>query len=106
VTTVRYDSGCPLCRGFASWVAERDSRGRLRLEPLAEASDTVVVVTDSGVVLERSRAVLRVLAELGGVWRMAALALGMVPPFISDAVYRWVARNRCRIACETRRAPR
>ena len=42
---------------------------------------------------ERSTAALRIITALGGIWRLAGL-LRLVPRFLRDAVYDWVARNR------------
>jgi len=55
-------------------------------------------------VYTRSSAALRAIAELGGVWRMAKVFL-VVPDFVRDAVYRFVASVRYKIfgrvdACE------
>ena len=34
-----------------------------------------------------------IITALGGIWRLAGL-LRLVPRFIRDAVYDWIARNR------------
>ena len=40
-------------------------------------------------------AIRRVLAGLGGAWRLALLSV-LVPPFVRDPLYRFVARHRYR----------
>jgi len=40
--------------------------------------------------------VLGIYSGLGWPWRAVA-ALGLVPRFLRDPVYRWVARNRYRL---------
>src|SRR3954468_2888983 len=48
--------------------------------------------------LWRSRGVLRVARYLGGVWRVLG-SLGMlIPTFILDATYAWIARHRHQLA--------
>lgn len=44
----------------------------------------------------QSDAVIQIWRRLGGLWSVAALG-GGIPPFIRDAVYRMVARNRYRL---------
>jgi predicted DCC family thiol-disulfide oxidoreductase YuxK len=44
---------------------------------------------------EQSDAMLQILCDLGGVWRIVSWAR-IVPRFLRDRVYRWVARNRYR----------
>lgn len=87
------------------WTRARDRHARLRFEPLDEPSDTVVVVPESGPTLERSRAVLHVLRELGGSWAVMAVLAGLVPRSAADLIYRFIARNRCRIRCRSGAQP-
>ena len=55
-----------------------------------------VVFWDEGGVFRKSEAVRRVLSRLGGVWRVAAVMIGLVPRGLRDAVYDVVARDRMR----------
>ncbi len=64
-----------------------------------------------GVVLQRSAAAIRILMDLGG-WRRGYGLLLLVPSFIRDGIYTWVARNRyawfgkrdaCRVPTEAER---
>ena len=49
-------------------------------------------------ILIRSDAVLAVAAYLGGVWRVLGGIGRLVPRFIRDSIYDWVARRRYRLA--------
>lgn len=109
-----YDGTCGLCAASVQFVLKRDPAGELRFAALDSAFGQSVVEqhpelrgVDSlvwverpdgarGRVLVRSGAVLRVAEYLGGAWRMA-LVLWLVPPFVRDAVYRFIARHRHRI---------
>jgi predicted DCC family thiol-disulfide oxidoreductase YuxK len=42
-----------------------------------------------------SLAVIRILSSLGGAWRLAVL-LRVIPDFLRDPIYRFIARNRYR----------
>jgi predicted DCC family thiol-disulfide oxidoreductase YuxK len=98
------------------FLLRRDEAGRIRFAPLQGALareklgsvgrdpvelDTVYVLADwqspRQRVLERSRAVLHALEQLGGGWRWLARAAGLVPRPIADAVYGFIARRRYRL---------
>lgn len=103
---VLYDGVCGLCNGFVQWVLKRDDGGTLKFATLqgdvgeaARASIPELANVDSIVVLHkggawiRSTAALEVARYIGGGWSLAAAAY-IVPRFIRDAVYDFVARNR------------
>jgi predicted DCC family thiol-disulfide oxidoreductase YuxK len=113
---VLYDGVCGLCNRFVQFVLHRDPSGIFRFaslqSPLAarllarhgrhtEALDTVYAVVDSDSpqerLLARSDAILFVLAQLGGLWRVAALVFKLVPRPLRDFAYNAVARRRYRI---------
>jgi len=58
--------------------------------------DTVVYAKE-GEHLLRSSAVLGILNDLGGAWRLLPV-FGIIPASIRDFFYRLVARNRHRLA--------
>ncbi len=102
-TLVLFDGVCGLCNRFVDTLLTYDRAQRLRFAPLqgttaaaythhAPAADTVIVV-EGPVVLMRSDAAITALTRLGGLWSFAAL-LGVVPVFVRDAVYAFVARHR------------
>ncbi len=102
---VFYDGGCALCQTFVRLVLAEDSGERLRLAPLGGASftaanpppglpDSVVVLTDDGRWLVRSRAVLHALRALGGAWRLLAAAASLAPVSWADRVYDFTAARR------------
>lgn len=51
-------------------------------------------------VLWRSHAALRVARYLGGGWRVLGSLGTVIPSFIRDAVYDWIARHRRQLAPE------
>jgi predicted DCC family thiol-disulfide oxidoreductase YuxK len=112
---VFFDGQCGLCNAAVRFLMRRDSKGMLRFAPLrgetarqwvpadlrseGELSTMVYArIAPSGSVelSVRSTAVLQVLADLGGVWAVAAW-LKAVPLALREWVYRLVARNRHRL---------
>jgi predicted DCC family thiol-disulfide oxidoreductase YuxK len=53
------------------------------------------ILWDRGKIYTKSTAVLRVTKKLSGLWPLFSVFL-IIPPFIRDAVYDLVARNRYR----------
>lgn len=110
---VLFDGVCAFCNAGARWVAARDPEFRFAFAPLQgdtaaalrarhpeiprESETLVLVEAVSGGerVTLRSRAVLRVLADLDTPWRHLAL-LGALPVALTDLVYRCVASLRYR----------
>ena len=105
---VVFDGHCAMCSGFVDFLLARD-RGRYRFvpaqSPLGEALyahygfksgdyDTNILIED-GRARTKSDGSLAILEGLGGPWRAVRL-LRIAPPFLRDAAYRAVARNRLR----------
>ena len=105
--TVLYDSDCALCNSQVRFIRKRDRGNLFRFVPLQteegrsmlrsaglpeDELDTVVYVKE-GKDLTRSSAVLGILSDLGGGWRLASV-LGIIPSGIRDFFYRLIARNR------------
>jgi predicted DCC family thiol-disulfide oxidoreductase YuxK len=116
---VVYDGHCGFCNGWVRWLLRRDREDRLLfaasklpaiapllahhtelLEP-GGVPGTVLVFRyplEAGEqVLTRFVATLALLRELPRPWPAVAAALCWIPRFISDPVYRLVARWRYRI---------
>jgi len=104
-----FDGVCNLCHGAVRFIAERDDAGRFAFAPLQselgrrllrenglpeDTLDTVVLL-EQGRAHLRSDAMLRVMRGLRAPWPLASAAL-VLPRFLRDAVYRFIARNRYR----------
>jgi predicted DCC family thiol-disulfide oxidoreductase YuxK len=109
--TVFYDGHCGLCHHFVRFLIARDKAGVLfQFSPLgseafhrqiseeirAKLPDSIVIVAD-GDILVRSRAAIRALGRLGGLWRCFAIACRVVPRPLADVVYDFIASIRRRI---------
>jgi predicted DCC family thiol-disulfide oxidoreductase YuxK len=116
---VIFDGRCVFCNGWVRWLVHRDKEDRLRFA--AFASPAVVPLIERhaellelngipGTVLVfrnplqadeqlwiRFKGILVVLRELPQPWPAVASALGWIPDFFSDPIYRLNARWRYRI---------
>jgi predicted DCC family thiol-disulfide oxidoreductase YuxK len=112
---ILYDGVCGLCNRLNQFLLKRDKHDRFRFASLqsrlaAELTlrhganpkdlDTVYVVVDHNRptehLLARSDAILYVLTQLGGIWKIMGIAK-LLPNTLRDAVYKIVARNRYRV---------
>ncbi len=116
VPVLLFDGTCGLCHGFVRFLLERDKRKTLRLatlegpigvevlarHPELKGVDSVVWVVGGPVgsgaggqetATAKSDAALSALAYLGFPWGLLWLTR-IVPRFIRDRVYDFVARNR------------
>ncbi|MBZ5651651.1 MAG: DCC1-like thiol-disulfide oxidoreductase family protein [Acidobacteriia bacterium] len=106
-----YDGVCGLCNRLVQFVLKRDSRARFRFAALQSTYatrilkthgldpqdlNTLYVVQDERL-SARADAVIFILQELGGLWRVAAAALRIFPKPLRDWGYSVMARHRYRI---------
>jgi predicted DCC family thiol-disulfide oxidoreductase YuxK len=113
---VVYDGVCGLCNRAVRFVLKHDGQDRFRFASLQSEFaagilrrrgiqpgilDTFYLVTDHGQpgeqLSERSEAAIAVLRELGGVWRVLALPLRVLPAQVRDWGYNLIARHRYRM---------
>lgn len=114
-TLVLYDGVCGLCNRLVAFLIRHDRRDQFRFAPLQSAFaqtslrrygfdpndfDTVVVLADfqqvSERALTRSEAALWAIRQLGGGWKLLAVAK-LIPHGLREALYRFIARRRYRI---------
>lgn len=100
---VFYDGVCGLCDRSIQFIIQRDCQRVFRYAALQ--SDVALktlgqsitfdsfVLYENGVAYYRSTAALKVLKKLGGFWSLLYILI-IIPPFIRNAVYDFVARNR------------
>ena len=105
MTIVFFDGECTLCNFFVDFLIRHDSKKRLKyaslqgetarqlIPHLSKPPYASVVLVSDGVAQTESTAALEALAELGGAWPTVK-ALQVIPSFIRDAVYRYIAKNR------------
>jgi predicted DCC family thiol-disulfide oxidoreductase YuxK len=103
-----------LCNGWVRFLLRRDRRERYRFAAMQGAAGRRLLADNgldpddpvSFLLVEYDRgplprvstdtdAMRRVLAGLGGLWRLASLSV-LLPRFLRDRLYRVIARNRYR----------
>jgi predicted DCC family thiol-disulfide oxidoreductase YuxK len=106
---VLFDGHCNLCDRTVDFLIRNDTRGKLRFASLQSASgqrllaaygmntmpesfDSVVFIFETSA-YTHSEAALRIAGRLDGMWPLLGLFL-LVPRFLRDVAYRFVARNR------------
>jgi len=105
-----FDGDCVFCSANAQFVLRHDRRHHFRLAAMQgevgtalyqrfgidpKDPESMIVVTGDKVQRD-SDGVLAIYAGLGWPWRAMAIFY-VVPRFLRDPVYRWVARNRYRL---------
>lgn len=104
-----FDGVCLLCSAWVDFVLRHDRGGRicfaamqgeagrslLRRHGLDADDPLSFLYVSDGRALSQSDAVLRLLADLGGIWRLSGV-LRLLPRSLRDAGYRLIARNRYR----------
>ncbi len=102
-----FDGICNLCNGAVQFVIERDVKNYFKFAALQSdfaqkelASHTLnvkqgdsFVLLEKGRVYEQSTAALRVAKKLNGLWPILYVLI-IVPPFIRNWIYKFIARNR------------
>jgi predicted DCC family thiol-disulfide oxidoreductase YuxK len=104
-----FDGICVLCNGWVRFLLRHDRAGRYRFAAMQGACGRALLqvhgldpddpssflLVDGQGMHTDSDAIVRVLAGLGGVWRLATVARA-VPRAMRDALYRALARRRYR----------
>ena len=103
---ILFDGVCNFCNSAVNFTIRRDQKAIIQYAPLqsekgrlflrqynlpAEEMRSFVFIED-GKVYTRSTAALRVCRYLRGLWP-ACYGLIIVPGFIRDGIYNWIAKN-------------
>lgn len=100
-----FDGVCHLCNAFVDAVISQDKAHVFQFAPLqGETAKSLlndqdrnsletVIYFEAGAISRKSTAVLKILTKLGGFYKLAALGW-IVPRFLRDALYGYVAKNR------------
>ncbi|MGB1121812.1 MAG: thiol-disulfide oxidoreductase DCC family protein [Saprospiraceae bacterium] len=103
---ILFDGVCNLCNGAVQFIIERDKKRQFRFASLQSdfgqqyqqqvgaAVDSILLVKNDKI-YQKSSAALRIARHLDGLWPLLFLFI-IVPPFIRNSIYDWIARNRYR----------
>jgi predicted DCC family thiol-disulfide oxidoreductase YuxK len=104
---ILFDGVCNFCNGAINFLIQQDKKGIFYFAPLqSEAGQNLLqhyqlpkesfesfILIDNGEVYQKSTAVLKVFNKLPWYWKEVQL-LRIVPPFLRNAIYDFIARNR------------
>ena len=105
MNVIYFDGHCNLCNRFVGYLITRDRQHKLKFAPLQGTTAEqrlpreywerlgTIVYEREGRFLVRSTAAILILAELGGVYKLALVCL-VIPRILRDFVYRIIAKNR------------
>lgn len=105
-----FDGVCNLCNGYVNWVIKRDpsalvsfssiqsehAKNMLKKHPSYDKSKDTIYYLKNDTLYYYSDAPLELVKDIGGIYR-ALYVFKIIPRFIRDSMYKWVAKNRYRI---------
>ncbi|HJV77954.1 MAG TPA: thiol-disulfide oxidoreductase DCC family protein [Paludibacter sp.] len=107
---ILFDGICNLCCGWVRFLIRRDKNRMFRFASIQSDAgkklldsaglshidpETIVYLKDKQFYQESS-AVLEILSDLGGIWKITTL-FRLIPKAVRNGIYRFIARNRYRI---------
>ena len=106
-SVIFFDGLCNLCNGAVQFIIERDTnnvyhfaslqsdfaKNELSKFDIDTAQMNSFILLENGKIYQRSTAALRVAKKLNGLWPLLYVFI-IVPPFIRNAVYNYIAKNR------------
>jgi predicted DCC family thiol-disulfide oxidoreductase YuxK len=106
---ILFDGVCNLCSGTVQFIIAHDPNKLFRFASLqSDAGQALlakhalpnkdfktIIFIENGRIYTKSGAALHIARRLGGLWQLLYLFI-IVPPFIRNIVYDYIARNRYR----------
>ncbi len=107
-----FDGVCNLCNGFIDFVIRKDKKKEIYYcslqsdlaKEILKDHDIILGETfstfyfyDGGKVYNKSTAILRILKKLTLVYKVFASISFIIPPFLRNAMYSLIAKNRYRL---------
>jgi predicted DCC family thiol-disulfide oxidoreductase YuxK len=104
---ILFDGICNLCNGAVQFVIKHDPEGKFLFASLqSEAGQEVLkqynlpagnfnsfILVQNEKIYNKSTAALKVARQMKGAWSWLYIFI-VIPKFIRDAVYTWIAQNR------------
>lgn len=105
--TILYDGSCNMCNRAVVFVRKHDQRKKINYLPI-QSDEGMELITNAGlqgVALHsiiyfsgerhylRSSAILNILKDLGGGWKIFYIFI-IIPPFFRDFIYNIIAESR------------
>jgi predicted DCC family thiol-disulfide oxidoreductase YuxK len=106
-----FDGVCVVCSRWVDFVLRRDRQGLYKFAAMQTPGGRDLLIAHgidpenplSFLLLEGSAgytdtdAIVRILRSFEGGWKLLALIVSIVPRFIRNPLYRWIARHRYRL---------
>ncbi len=106
---VLFDGVCNLCNSSVQFIIKRDPKSNIHFSALQSnygkeqlnkfnipaSSFESIVLIKNGKMYQRSNAVLEICRLMGAMWP-ALYVFKIIPAFIRDWMYNWIANNRYR----------
>jgi predicted DCC family thiol-disulfide oxidoreductase YuxK len=106
---ILFDGVCNLCNGAVQFIIKRDNKNQFLFASLQSQEGKQILeehnftvnkansffLFENGKLFYRSTAALKVIKKLSGLWPLL-YGFIIVPKFIRDGVYNWIAQNRYR----------
>lgn len=106
---ILFDGVCNFCNGAVNFVLKRNKKRNILFAPLQSAAGQALkekfnipagdmqsfIFIEKGKAYQKSTAGLRVCRQLWALWPIC-YGFILVPKFIRDGIYDWIARNRYR----------
>lgn len=106
-----FDGVCVLCSRWVDFILRHDPEGRFRLAAmqgdtgrkllaehrLSPSDPASFLLVSEGRGHTDTDAIARVLKAIGGRWALPSALLRILPGWLIDPVYRWLARHRYRL---------
>ncbi len=104
---ILFDGVCNLCNNAVDFVIKRDKKDRFKFGALQDAAsksilkenkinqdyiDSIILVRGDQI-FYKSKAALEIAKNLSGLWPVLVV-FNVVPSFIRDPIYDWIARKR------------
>ena len=104
---ILFDGVCNFCNGAVNFIIQRDKKSLLKFAALqSEAGRKLlqrfnlptdelssIILIEDGNVYTQSSAALKLCKYLSGLWPLI-YGFIIVPLFIRDGIYKWIAKNR------------
>jgi|GEM_PF-240094 predicted DCC family thiol-disulfide oxidoreductase YuxK len=106
-----FDGECFLCNELVQWLMKRDSKRQFKLamlqtnagkevqkllqQQIGRVPDTLVLYHQKQL-MYGSVAVIQILIRLGGIWKIIGYIYSILPRFLREALYNYIASNRYR----------
>lgn len=106
---VLFDGICNLCNTSVQYIIKHDENDDYRFAPLqsdigiklakergidTSNVDSIVLIRPGIAYYEKSSAAIEIMYDFGGLWKLMLIFKYILPTFIRDLVYDFIARNR------------